>query len=30
MLAKMIDKIISLKQPQTYEINGDTYSDENL
>lgn len=30
MLAKMIDKIVSLKQPQTFEINGDTYSDEDL
>lgn len=27
MLAKMIDKIVSLKETKTFEINGETYSD---
>ena len=30
MLAKMIDKIVSLKQPQTFEIGGQTYTDGHL
>lgn len=30
MLAKMIDKIVSLKDPKTFEINGDTYCDSTL
>lgn len=30
MLAKMIDKIVSLKQTQTFTINGQTYSDQQL
>lgn len=30
MLAKMIDKIVSLKQTQTFEINGQTYADKEL
>lgn len=30
MLAKMIDKIVSLKQNQTYQINGQVYSDQHL
>lgn len=30
MLAKMIDKIVSLKETKTFEINGQTYADANL
>lgn len=30
MLAKCIDKIVSLAKNETYEINGDTYSDHSL
>lgn len=30
MLAKMIDKIVSLKETKTFEINGQTYTDGNL
>lgn len=30
MLAKMIDKIVSLKETKTFEINGQTYSDAEL
>ena len=30
MLAKMIDKIVSLKQTQTFEIGGQTYTDGHL
>ena len=30
MLAKMIDKIVSLKQTQTFQIGGDTYADKEL
>lgn len=30
MLAKMIDKIVSLKETKTFEINGSTYSDAEL
>lgn len=30
MLAKMIDKIVSLKQTQTFEIDGQTYTDGHL
>ena len=30
MLAKMIDKIVSLKETKTFEINGQTYSDTEL
>ena len=30
MLAKMIDKIVSLKETKTFEINGQTYADSSL
>lgn len=30
MLAKMIDKIVSLKETKTFQINGQTYTDGNL
>lgn len=30
MLAKMIDKIVSLKETKTFEINGQTYADATL
>lgn len=30
MLAKMIDKIVSLKKTETFQINGQTYSDRDL
>lgn len=30
MLAKMIDKIVSLKETKTFEIGGQTYTDGHL
>lgn len=30
MLAKMIDKIVSLKETKTFEIGGQTYADSQL
>lgn len=30
MLAKMIDKIVSLEKNELYEINGQTYSEQSL
>ena len=30
MLAKMIDKIVSLKETKIFEINGQTYADASL
>ena len=30
MLAKMIDKIVSLKETKIFEINGQTYADTSL